>query len=279
MPVHATSISSRTDTSRRHGSPVHSEITTLDRMGGLVYGRTSRSVGCSSLSDTRTNHTSVFAGSARPLPAVGDVDGDDPAPTVNAAEPSRTRSRPCGMSPETAVWTSCSRRSANPHLPPGDRDGHRDAELRCRPERSHVSSDSPSAGRSTARLLTEMTVSVVLARHPAAAGQDVLVECAGLLLSAAQSEIRRGARSPGPARHARGGRGCCWWDRAGVEVLVRSTSISGLTDTSRRNESRVVSVTEPSRGQGRSGSRGDRRPGRPSSIPPSARIRRALTSL
>jgi hypothetical protein len=31
--------------------------------------------------------------------------------------------------------------------------------------------------------------------------------------------------------------------------------------------------------QRRSGSRGERRPGRPSSIPPSARIRRALTSL
>jgi hypothetical protein len=221
VPVHATSISSRTDTSRRHGSPVHSEITTLDRMGGLVYGRTSRSVGCSSLSDTRTNHTSVFAGSARPLPAVGDVDGDDPAPTVNAAEPSRTRSRPCGMSPETAVWTSCSRRSANPHLPPGNRDGHRDAELRCRPERSHVSSDSPSAGRSTARLLTEMTVSVVLARHPAAAGQGVLVECAGLLLSAAQSEIRRVPDrlvlrvTRGAAADAAGGTGLeskCWYE-------------------------------------------------------------------
>jgi pimeloyl-ACP methyl ester carboxylesterase len=35
----------------------------------------------------------------------------------------------------------------------------------------------------------------------------------------------------------------------------------------------------PSSGQGRSGSRDERRPTRPSSIPPSARIRRVLTSL
>ena len=55
---------------------------------------------------------------------------------------------------------------------------------------------------------------------------------------------------------------------------------SSRTRSSPRTVSRSASRrAEPGRGQRRSDPRGGRRPGRPSSIPPSARIRRALTSL
>jgi hypothetical protein len=48
MLVHGTSISSRTDTSRRYGSPVRRRITTPGRLTGLLCQRTSRSTSSSS---------------------------------------------------------------------------------------------------------------------------------------------------------------------------------------------------------------------------------------
>ncbi len=62
---------------------------------------------------------------------------------------------------------------------------------------------------------------------------------------------------------------------AGVVVADRTPAMVDLAD--RPHE--FYGCTEAGPGQRRSDSRDERRPGRPSSTPPSARIRRAVTSL
>jgi len=59
--------------------------------------------------------------------------------------------------------------------------------------------------------------------------------------STAQSQFRARAGSLGPLHHPPGSRRRCRWNQAGVEVLVRGTSISSRTDTSRRYGSPVHS--------------------------------------